>query len=49
MAQLIPGHAFGESSPATMPSETFYLDVILDPGAQFPLPNDHEDRGLYIT
>lgn len=30
-------------------SETFYLDVVLEPGARFPLPDDHEDRGLYIT
>ncbi|WP_138935759.1 pirin family protein [Roseovarius arcticus] len=48
-AKLILGTAYGESAPATMFSETFYLDVILDPDARFPLPEDHEDRGLYIT
>ena len=48
-ARLILGHAFGETSPVTMQSETFYLDVTLDPGAQFPLPDNHEDRGLYVT
>lgn len=32
-----------------MPSETFYLDVVLQAGAHFPLPDDHEDRGIYIT
>ncbi len=48
-AKLILGTAFGEISPVTMKSETFYLDVILQPGAQFPLPDNHEDRGLYIT
>ena len=48
-ARLILGHAYGEKAPATLYSETFYLDVTLTPGARFPLPDDHEDRGLYIT
>lgn len=48
-ARLILGNAYGERAPAILYSETFYLDVILDPGARFPLPDDHEDRGLYIT
>ncbi len=48
-AKLILGSAYGETSPVTMQSETFYLDVQLDPGAHFPLPDNHEDRGLYIT
>ena len=48
-ATLILGHAYGEKAPATLYSETFYLDVALAPGARFPLPDDHEDRGLYIT
>ena len=48
-AKLILGTAYGKTSPVKMQSETFYLDVVLEPGAQFPLPEDHEDRGLYIT
>lgn len=48
-AKLILGRAYGETSPVTMQSETFYLDVVLQPGAHFPLPDNHEDRGLYIT
>lgn len=48
-ARLILGTAYGETAPATLYSETFYLDVVLQPGARFPLPDDHEDRGLYIT
>ncbi|MDP3340817.1 pirin family protein [Frigidibacter sp.] len=48
-ARLVLGTAYGEQSPVTMPSETFYLDVVLQPGARFPLPDDHEDRGIYIT
>ncbi len=49
VARLILGTAYGATAPARMLSEAFYLDVILDPGARFPLPDDHEDRGLYIT
>jgi len=48
-ARLILGSAFGETSPVTMQSETFYLDVVMAPCAVFPLPDNHEDRGLYVT
>ena len=47
--RLILGTAFGARSPVTLHSETFYLDVTLAPGAHFPLPDEHEDRGLYVT
>ena len=48
-AKLILGSAYGKASPVTMYSETFYVDVILEPGAKFPLPNNHEDRGIYVS
>ena len=48
-ARLILGDAFGESAPAQLFSESFYLDVTLAPGARFPLPDDHEDRGVHVT
>ncbi|QRZ15273.1 pirin family protein [Paracoccus methylovorus] len=48
-ARLILGQAYGERAPVTLYSDTFYLDVTLAPGARFPLPDEHEDRGLYIT
>ncbi|HVI29438.1 pirin family protein [Hansschlegelia sp.] len=47
--RLILGRAYGEAAPASMFSETFYADVGLEPGARFPLPDDHEDRGLYVV
>ena len=47
-ARLILGTAYGAQAPARMFSETFYLDVKLAPGAMLPLPDDHEDRGIYI-
>ena len=45
----MPSRRCSSRAPATLYSETFYLDVTLTPGARFPLPDDHEDRGLYIT
>lgn len=48
-ARLILGQAYDATAPATLHSEAFYLDVVLAAGARFPLPDNHEDRGLYIT
>jgi redox-sensitive bicupin YhaK (pirin superfamily) len=47
--RLILGRAFGETAPAGVFSETFYADAALEPGARMPLPDDHEDRGIYIV
>ncbi len=48
-ARLILGNAYGKVAPATMLSETFYADVKLEPGSRLPLPDNHEDRGIYIV
>lgn len=47
--RLILGRAYGQSAPARVFSETFYGDVTLAAGARLPLPDDHEDRGIYIV
>lgn len=47
--RLILGTAWGARSPVTMHSEIFYADVTLAPGAQISLPDEHEDRGIYVT
>ncbi len=47
--RLILGDAWGARAPVTMLSETFYADVVLQPGAKLPMPDNHEDRGLYVT
>ncbi|PYE21797.1 hypothetical protein DFI02_112117 [Rhizobium sp. PP-F2F-G20b] len=47
--RLILGNAYGKTAPAAMFSETFYADVTLDPGARLPMPDNHEDRGIYIV
>jgi len=49
IARLILGTSYGETSPVSMPSQTFYLDVVLQAGAAFPLTDEHEDRGIHIT
>ncbi len=48
-ARLILGTAWGERAPVSTASEMFYADVELAPGARVPLPDGHEDRGLYIV
>jgi redox-sensitive bicupin YhaK (pirin superfamily) len=47
--RLILGSAYGETAPARTFSEMFYADVVMQPGALLPMPDDHEDRGLYVS
>ena len=47
--RVILGNAWGEKAPASTFSEMFYADVVLDPEARIPLPDNHEDRGIYVT
>ncbi|NKL38461.1 pirin family protein [Rhizobium leguminosarum bv. viciae] len=47
--RLILGNAYGEIAPATLFSETFYADVTLEQRSRLPLPDNHEDRGIYIV
>lgn len=47
--RLILGTGWGERAPTQTFSEMFYADIVLQPGAAIPLPDDHEDRGLYVT
>lgn len=47
--RLILGNAWGERAPVKTFSEMFYADAVLQAGAKLPLPDNHEDRGLYVT
>ncbi len=47
--RLILGRAYRQQAPARVFSDTFYADVVMEPAARLPLPDDHEDRGLYVT
>jgi redox-sensitive bicupin YhaK (pirin superfamily) len=45
--RLIAGTGWGARSPVATPSELFYGDATLAPGARLPLP-DHEERAAYV-
>ncbi len=47
--RLILGEAYGARAPVPVPSEMFYADAVLEAGAALPLPDNHEDRGIYVT
>ncbi|MEM8687554.1 MAG: pirin family protein [Pseudomonadota bacterium] len=47
--RLILGHAYGERAPVSTFSDMFYADAVLKAGAKLPLPDNHEDRGVYVT
>lgn len=46
--RLILGQAWGAQVDLDLPHETFYADASLDAGAALPLPDNHEDRGVYV-
>jgi redox-sensitive bicupin YhaK (pirin superfamily) len=46
--RLILGDAWGEKVNLPLSTETFYADATLAPHASIPLPDNHEDRGVYI-
>ncbi|MFY0615804.1 MAG: pirin family protein, partial [Hyphomicrobiaceae bacterium] len=47
--RIILGHAYGEKAPVKTFSEMFYADVVLEADTRLPMPDDHEDRGLYVV
>lgn len=46
--RLIIGNAYGERAPVKTFTEMFYADAMLGPNAALALPDNHEDRGVYI-
>ena len=46
--RLLLGDAWGARNPMPTPSEMFYADAVLAAGASLPLPDNHEDRGVYV-
>lgn len=46
---LIAGSAYGRRSPVRTASETFYLAGDLEPGAEIALPDEHEERAVYVV
>ncbi len=48
VVRVILGKLYGVEAPVATASETFYADAELAPHARLPLPDNHEDRGIYI-
>jgi redox-sensitive bicupin YhaK (pirin superfamily) len=46
--RLIAGDAFGETAPVKVFSRMFYLGLEAADGANIPLPEDHDERAIYI-
>ncbi|HJS86576.1 MAG TPA: pirin family protein [Acetobacteraceae bacterium] len=47
--RLIAGEGWGARSPVATHSTLFYADADLTPGASLPLPDEHEERGVYVV
>jgi redox-sensitive bicupin YhaK (pirin superfamily) len=47
--RLIVGNAFGHTAPVQTFSNMFYLDAPLPAGASVALPDDHEERAVYVA
>ena len=46
---LIAGAAYGKRSPVETPSEMFYLDARLSADAELILPDEFEERAIYLA
>jgi redox-sensitive bicupin YhaK (pirin superfamily) len=47
--RLIAGALYGQISPARTFSDLFYADAELDAGAVLSLPDDHDERAVYLV
>lgn len=47
--RVILGEAFGARSPVALTSPMVYVDATLAPGAQLPVPAEHEERAAYVV
>jgi redox-sensitive bicupin YhaK (pirin superfamily) len=48
-ATLIVGSAFGLTSPIKVFSPIFYCDIQMEPGATLAVPNEHEERAIFVV
>ena len=47
--RVVMGSAYGASAPLPVHTDTLYVDVRLAPGARLPVPDEHEDRAVYVV
>ncbi len=48
-ARIIAGSAFGATSPVTMVSDWFYVEVTAEAGVAVPLDDTYEERAIYVV
>jgi redox-sensitive bicupin YhaK (pirin superfamily) len=48
LLHVIAGTAYGEASPVQVFSPTLYADAMLAAGKSLPLPQEHEERAVYL-
>jgi redox-sensitive bicupin YhaK (pirin superfamily) len=47
--RVLAGSAFGATSPVGIASPTLYVDCVLERGATLDVPDEHEERALYVA
>lgn len=47
--RVLAGSAYGATSPVTIHSPLFYVDVAMPAGSELPLPDEHEERAVYVV
>jgi redox-sensitive bicupin YhaK (pirin superfamily) len=47
--RIIAGTAYGETSPVRVFSPMFYVEAVLDAGAELPLPEGYAERAVYVV
>ena len=47
--RVIAGSAYGETSPVAVGSPTLYVEAKLDEDASLSLPDEHEERAVYVV
>ena len=47
--RMLAGAAYGMTSPVEALSPLFYLDAVMPAGSELPLPEEHEERAVYVV
>ena len=47
--RVLAGSAFGATSPVGVASPTLYVDCVLERGATLDVPDEHEERAVYVA
>ena len=47
--RILAGHAYGARSPVGVRSPTLYVHAELDAGADLPIPDEHEERAVFVV